>query len=92
MAAKFTVFIDKAKKYRFNLKATNGQIICASEAYNTKAACLNGIKSVQKNAAVAPIEDLEAVEKKAAPKKADAKKTDMKNPADKKAAVAKEKK
>ena len=33
----------------FNLKAGNGEIILTSELYTTKAACDNGIASVQKN-------------------------------------------
>ncbi|MDR3145708.1 MAG: DUF1508 domain-containing protein, partial [Treponema sp.] len=33
MAAKFTVYLDKAKQYRFNLKASNGEIIASGEAY-----------------------------------------------------------
>lgn len=46
---KFEVKKDKAGKFRFNLKADNGQVILTSEAYNTKAACDNGIESVKKN-------------------------------------------
>jgi uncharacterized protein YegP (UPF0339 family) len=57
MAAKFTVFLDRAKKFRFHLQATNGQIIAASEAYESKAACLNGIKSIRKNAPTAELVD-----------------------------------
>jgi uncharacterized protein YegP (UPF0339 family) len=49
MAAKFEIFIDRKKQYRFHLKASNGEIIAASEAYETKTACLKGIKSIQKN-------------------------------------------
>jgi uncharacterized protein YegP (UPF0339 family) len=93
--AKFTLFVDRAKKYRFNLKASNGEIIAASEAYNTKAAALKGIKSIQKGAPAAKIEDLDpdakvAVKKpagkKAADKKPAAKKPAVKKPAVKKAA------
>lgn len=47
---KFEIKKDKAGKFRFNLKSGNGQIILSSEAYNTKAACENGIESVKKNA------------------------------------------
>ncbi len=47
---KFEVYADKAGEYRFRLKATNGQVIATSEGYKTKASCLNGIASVQKNA------------------------------------------
>ncbi len=38
-------------QYFFNLKASNGQVILASERYKTKANAENGIASVRKNAA-----------------------------------------
>jgi uncharacterized protein YegP (UPF0339 family) len=69
MPAKFTVFKDKKGEFRFRLLATNGQTIATGESYPTKAACLKGIASIQKNAPVAAIEE-EAGEKKAAEKKA----------------------
>jgi len=55
MAAKFEWYADKAGKFRFRLKAGNGEVIAVSEAYNTKDSCLNGIESVKKNAPVADI-------------------------------------
>lgn len=42
---------------KFDLLATNGQIIASSEVYTSDAACKNGIESVIKNAAVAKVED-----------------------------------
>lgn len=42
---------------KFDLKATNGQVIATSEVYTTMAACRNGIESVAKNAPVANIEN-----------------------------------
>ena len=42
---------------KFDLKAGNGEVIANSEIYTTKAACLNGIKSVMTNAPVAAVED-----------------------------------
>lgn len=42
---------------KFDLKATNGQVIATSEVYNSNAACKNGIASVQKNAPVAAVEN-----------------------------------
>ncbi len=42
---------------KFDLKATNGQVIATSEVYESKAACLNGVESVRKNAAIAKVED-----------------------------------
>ena len=42
---------------KFDLKATNGQVIATSEVYESKAACENGIESVRKNAPIANLED-----------------------------------
>ncbi|MBR4775043.1 MAG: YegP family protein [Bacteroidales bacterium] len=49
---KFVITLRKNGEYQFNLKATNGQVILTSEGYTTKPACLNGIESVKKNAAI----------------------------------------
>ncbi|MBN2873871.1 MAG: YegP family protein [Spirochaetales bacterium] len=56
MAGKFEYYEDKKGKFRFRLKAGNGQIIAVSEAYESKDSCINGIESVKKNAPDAPIE------------------------------------
>ena len=42
---------------KFDLKATNGQVIATSEVYTSEAACQKGIESVKKNAAIANLED-----------------------------------
>lgn len=42
---------------KFDLKATNGQVIATSEVYNSKASCLKGINSVINNAPIANLED-----------------------------------
>lgn len=42
---------------KFNLVASNGQIIGVSEVYTTKAALERGIESVRKNAEIAHLED-----------------------------------
>ena len=57
MAGKFELYEDKAGKYRFRLKAGNGEVIASSEAYNSKASAKNGIESVRKNAAEAALDD-----------------------------------
>ncbi|GAA4869773.1 YegP family protein [Actinomycetospora straminea] len=57
MAGKFEVYQDKAGKYRFRLKAGNGQIVASGEAYETKSAARKGCESVQKAADGAPIEE-----------------------------------
>ena len=51
------VIRNVASGIKFDLKATNGQVIATSEVYETKAACENGIESVRKNAPIAAIED-----------------------------------
>lgn len=45
----YEIKTDKGGRFRFNLKASNGQIILSSEAYADKAGALGGIASVQKN-------------------------------------------
>ena len=57
MAGKFELYKDKAGKFRFRLKASNGQVIATGEAYETKASALNGIESVRKNAGDAALDD-----------------------------------
>ncbi len=53
---KFEIFKDKNGKFRFRLKAPNGEIIATSEAYETKQGCEKGIASVKENAPIAPTE------------------------------------
>ena len=52
-------FVIKTTKtgIKFDLKATNGEVIGTSEVYTSEAGCKNGIESVIKNAAVAGIAD-----------------------------------
>ncbi|MBR1422555.1 MAG: YegP family protein [Ruminococcus sp.] len=56
---KFEIYTDKKGETRFRLKATNGQVIAASEGYSSKAACKNGIESVKKNAPDAEVTEAE---------------------------------
>jgi len=51
MAGKFEIKSGKTGKFRFNLKASNGQIVLTSEAYDSRAAAVKGIASVKNNAA-----------------------------------------
>lgn len=60
MAGKFELWVDKGGDWRFNLKATNGQVIATSQGYASKANALVGIESVKKNAPEAEIVELEA--------------------------------
>ncbi len=57
MAAKFVVKKGSTGKFRFNLVASNGEIIATSEAYNSKASAMKGIESVRKNAPTAAVDD-----------------------------------
>ena len=43
--------------FRFELKAPNGQVVAASEMYDTMAACRKGIDSVRRNGPRAHLED-----------------------------------
>lgn len=51
-------FVLKETKsgFKFDLKASNGEVIATSEVYTTEAACKKGIESV-KNACVGEVED-----------------------------------
>jgi uncharacterized protein YegP (UPF0339 family) len=53
----FELTQDSSGQYRFNLKTANGEVIASSEAYTTKEAALDGIRSVRNNAAAATIDD-----------------------------------
>jgi uncharacterized protein len=58
MAAKFEISKDKAGKFRFHLKSANGEIIAASQGYDTRASAEKGIESVKTNAPGAKVVDL----------------------------------
>ncbi len=51
-------FVIKEAKtgFKFDLKASNGEIIATSQIYTTEASCKNGIESV-KNSCVGEVED-----------------------------------
>lgn len=57
MAGKFEVYADKQGKFRFRLKAGNGEIVATSEAYDTKASALKGVDAVKRAAADATVVD-----------------------------------
>ena len=67
MAGKFEVYKDRAGKFRFRLKASNGQVVATGEASAsktpakaTKAAAKKGCESVLRAATGAPIEEVES--------------------------------
>ena len=53
---------------KFDLKATNGEVIATSEVYDSRAACLNGLKSVRSAAVTCKVEDQTAAGKLTNPK------------------------
>jgi len=50
MAGTFEIYPDKAGKWRFRLKATNGQIVAAGEAYESKSNAKDGCEAVKRAA------------------------------------------
>jgi uncharacterized protein YegP (UPF0339 family) len=50
MSGTFEVYVDKAGKHRFRLKAGNGEVVAASEAYESKQGALKGVEAVQRAA------------------------------------------
>lgn len=59
MAGKFELWTDKGGDWRFNLKASNGQVIATSQGYASKASAMNGIDSVKSNAPGAEVVELD---------------------------------
>ena len=59
MAGKFELWTDKGGDWRFNLVASNGQVIATSQGYASKASALNGIDSVKTNAPGAEVVEIE---------------------------------
>lgn len=55
--SKFEIFEDARGEWRFNLKASNGEVIATSEGYSSKQACLSGIEAVKRAAVEALIEE-----------------------------------
>ena len=58
MAANFEISNDKSGKFRFHLKAANGKIIAASQAYETRSSAEKGIESIKSSAPDAKVVDL----------------------------------
>ena len=57
MTAKFVLKKGSTGKFRFNLVATNGQVIATGEVYESKASAVKGIESVKRNAPNAEVDD-----------------------------------
>jgi uncharacterized protein YegP (UPF0339 family) len=54
---KFVVKKTSSGEFRFNLVASNGQVVATSESYKQRASALSTIASIQKNAGDATIDD-----------------------------------
>ena len=54
----FEIYVDKAKDYRFRLKAPNGEIIARGEGYTTKQNCEHCIERIKEYAPAARLVDL----------------------------------
>lgn len=59
MASKFEVYEDKGGKYRWRLKAGNGEIVAQGEAYESRSGARDGCEAVQRAAASASIVDVD---------------------------------
>jgi uncharacterized protein YegP (UPF0339 family) len=57
MAGKFVIKKGTTGKFRFNLVSTNGQVVATSEAYESKASAMSGIRAVKSLASDAVIDD-----------------------------------
>ena len=53
LCPKYEIYNDKEGKFRFRLRASNGEIICASQGYSAKQSALDGIESIKENAPIA---------------------------------------
>jgi uncharacterized protein YegP (UPF0339 family) len=55
---KYQIKRTSNNQYRFNIVATNGQVLATSETYVAKASAKSAVESIKKNAAAASTEDL----------------------------------
>jgi uncharacterized protein len=54
----FELFTDLDGRFRFRLRAANGEVIASSDAYTTWAGAAEGIESVRATSATAVVDDL----------------------------------
>jgi uncharacterized protein YegP (UPF0339 family) len=50
MPSKFEIYKDSAEKFRFRIRAENGEIIATGEAYEQHAGVMKGVKVFRKTA------------------------------------------
>ncbi len=60
VTVKFVVKKASNGEYRFNMVASNGQIVATSETYKEKRSALATVESIMKNAGTATIDDQSA--------------------------------
>ena len=58
--SKYVITVSPKGKYHFNLVANNGETILTSQMYAARKGALKGIRSVAKNAPIAPVVDTTA--------------------------------
>lgn len=59
MAGKFEVYRDSAGKYRFRLKAGNGEVVATGQGYASLAGAKDGCAAVQRAADGASVVEVE---------------------------------
>jgi uncharacterized protein YegP (UPF0339 family) len=52
---KFEIYKDHAEKFRWRLRASNGEEIASGQGYESREGCMKGVESVKKNASKAKI-------------------------------------
>jgi uncharacterized protein YegP (UPF0339 family) len=55
---KFEIKKSSTGQFRFNLVASNGQVVATSESYSRKQSALDTIASIKKNVSNADVDDL----------------------------------
>ncbi|MCP3988896.1 MAG: DUF1508 domain-containing protein [Actinomycetia bacterium] len=58
MAGKFEIYTDTGGKFRFRLKAGNGEIIANGQAYESKASAQKGVDAVIRAAGDCSVVDM----------------------------------
>ena len=54
-SARFEIYRDSDKEWRFKLVGANNKIVAVSEGYKRIAGCVNGIEMIKENAKDAPV-------------------------------------
>lgn len=49
-APKYEIYVDGEGRFRFRLRAADGEIVAAGDGYKAKASCKNGIDAIGRNA------------------------------------------